>query len=277
MKPADMNVLLTGATGGIGADIASLLARGGARLLLTGRDDDKLRALLERLQDDGGVADAVAADLATIDGIERVADRATAFRGGVNVLINNAGINRFAAFDAEPSSALTEMVETNVLAPLRLTHRLLPVLRRADEAMIVNVGSILGSIGLPGQVAYASTKFALHGFSEALRRELARSAVRVVYVAPRTTDTAMNGARAREFNHRTGASTDSPAAVAERIVAGMITGRRERFIGWPERLFVKLNALLPGVVDRAVSRQAGLIDEIAADPPTLELTHGVKQ
>ncbi len=272
-----MTVLLTGATGGIGAEVAGILARGGARLLLAGRNGNKLGNLQKALEKDGAVVDTVSADLATPAGVEQVAERASGFNGGINVLINNAGMNRFGAFDEEPAAALAATFDTNVIAPLRLTHCLLPVLRRADKALVVNVGSILGSIGLPGQVAYSSSKFALHGFSEALRRELAGSPVSVVYVAPRTTDTAMNGVRAREFNQKTGASTDSPAAVAELIVESMTTGRRERFIGWPERLFVKLNALFPGAVDRAVNKQAGLLADLPVDDSTFELTSGVKQ
>ena len=154
---------------------------------------------------------------------------------------------------------------------MRLTHALLPQLERAPAAMVVNVGSIVGSIGLPGQVAYASSKFAIHGFSEALRRELAGSGVRVVYVAPRATDTAMNDAAQRAVR------SDAPERVATIIADSMRRGRRERFLGWPERLFVKLNALAPGLVDQSVSKQADLLDDPAHETSDSLPIDGVNQ
>ncbi|MEE4162607.1 MAG: SDR family oxidoreductase [Woeseiaceae bacterium] len=277
MKPDTMKVLLTGATGGIGAALAARLAEQGARLLLTGRNEAKLDRLRDRLSAKGYAVDAVAADLDDPGSLERLVEAAKRFEGGVNVLVNNAGVNRFGRFLDQPRDAVAAIVNTNVVAPMRLTHALLPQLETEPEAMIVNVGSIVGSIGLPGQVAYSSSKFALHGFSEALRRELGNSRIKVVYVAPRATDTDMNDAAQRAVNEQTGTRSDTPEHVARVIANAMHKAHRERFLGWPERLFVKVNALFPGLVDRSVSKQADLLDEPAPESsPSLRID-GVKQ
>jgi short-subunit dehydrogenase len=276
MKGGTMNVLLTGATGGIGAQTAALLATRGANLLLVARDASRLKALRSRLTRFGTTVEVVAADLATEEGRRRVAAAAHEFQGGINVLINNAGINRFDLFDRQSDKDLEAVVNINLLAPMLLTHKLLPLLQRQRMAVVLNVGSIVGSIGLPGQVAYCSSKFGMHGFSEALRRELDGSPIRVVYVAPRSTDTDMNDSLLREINELTGVRTDDTSVVARHVVDAITGARNERFIGWPERLFVKINALLPGLVDRSLKKQRRLLNGSRMTDETHAISNGVK-
>jgi short-subunit dehydrogenase len=276
MKGRDMNVLLTGATGGIGLQTAALLATRGANLLLTARDENRLNGVCNWLREFGSRVEAVAADIATADGRQRVAAAAQAYPGGIDVLVNNAGINRFDLLDRQSDQDLEAVVNTNLLAPMLLTQKLLPLLRQRQRAIVLNVGSIVGSIGMPGQVAYCSSKFGIHGFSEALRRELQGSSVKVLYVAPRSTDTDMNDPLMREMNELTGVRTDDSTAVARHIVDAITHTTRERFIGWPERLFVKLNALLPGLVDRSLQKQARLLERTPASTEPHAISHGVK-
>jgi len=276
MKGREMNVLLTGATGGIGRETATLLATRGANLLLNARDETRLNRLRDSLRAFGSRVEAVAADVATAEGRQRLVAAAQAFPGGIDVLVNNAGVNRFDLLDRQSDHDLEAVINTNLLAPMLLTQRLLPLLRQRQQAVVLNVGSIVGSIGMPGQVAYCSSKFGMHGFSEALRRELQGSSVNVVYVAPRSTDTDMNGPLMREVNEQTGVKTDDSTAVARHIVDAITNTKRERFIGWPERLFVKINALLPGLVDRSLQRQARLLDRSTVDNEPHAISHGVK-
>jgi short-subunit dehydrogenase len=276
MKGRDMNVLLTGATGGIGLQTAALLATRGANLLLTARDENRLNGVCNWLREFGSRVEAVAADIATADGRQRVAAAAQAYPGGIDVLVNNAGINRFDLLDRQSDQDLEAVVNTNLLAPMLLTQKLLPLLRQRQRAIVLNVGSIVGSIGMPGQVAYCSSKFGIHGFSEALRRELQGSSVKVLYVAPRSTDTDMNDPLMREMNELTGVRTDDSTAVARHIVDAITHTTRERFIGWPERLFVKLNALLPGLVDRSLQKQARLLERVPTGTEPHAISHGVK-
>ncbi len=276
MKGREMNVLLTGATGGIGLQTATLLATRGANLLLVGRNEGRLTGLRDGLREYGTRVEVVTADLATAEGRQHLAAAAQEFHGGINVLINNAGVNRFNLFDKQAAHDLEAVVNVNLLAPMLLTQKLLPLLKEQQNAVVLNVGSIVGSIGLPGQVAYCSSKFGMHGFSEALRRELQGSSVRVVYVAPRSTDTEMNDPLLREINELAGVSTDDTSVVARHIVDAITGRKRERFIGWPERLFVKINALLPGLVDRSVRKQAQLLERPECSNEATAISHGVK-
>jgi short-subunit dehydrogenase len=242
--------ILTGASGGIGRAIAVAVAPLCEALLLVGRD--ALR-LAESAAAAGSVARPLVADLSTPQGRDSVC------LPGMNLLINNAGTGDFSWLERQDDATLERILETNALVPMQLTRRLLPELARRPEAWVVNVGSIMGYLGYPGQAAYCASKFALRGFSEALRRELADGPVRVLHLAPRATRTAMNGAGICALNAALGVTMDEPAMVARELLALLRRPARERLLGMPERLFARINQLLPGLVDRALRRQLSTI------------------
>ena len=246
--------ILTGASGGIGRAIAAALAPYCEALLLVGRDAARLD---EARRAAGPVARTLVADLGTPAGRDAVELL------GVNLLINNAGAGDFAWLETQDDATLERIMQANALAPMQLTRRLLPELRRAGEAWIVNVGSIMGYLGYPGQSAYCASKFALRGFSEALRRELADTGVQVLHLAPRATRTAMNGAGMNSLNAELGVAMDAPEAVARQLLALLERPSRERLLGMPEALFARLNQLVPGLVDRALRRQLPTIRRYA--------------
>ena len=154
------------------------------------------------------------------------------------------------------------MLALNVGAPICLTKPLLPLLKQATSAMVVNVGSTYGSIGYPGYASYCATKFALRGFSEALRRELADTRVSVLYVAPRATRTSMNSPAAQALNDALKSNVDDPQTVAA-VIHAIAGDRRDLYLGWPERFFVRLNSLLPNLVDRGLRKQLPLIRSLS--------------
>lgn len=256
--------------------LAGSLASRGARLLLVARDPARLKAQCERLRSTGSRVEGVCADVATPGGRERIVAAARGVDGGVNVLVNNAGVNHFGSFCDQSDRDARMIFETNAVAPMLLTQQLLPILSVQPRAIVLNLGSILGSVGLPGQVAYSSSKFALHGFSEALRRELQETQIRVLYVAPRSTDTRMNDAKLREINAQMGVATDDTASVADHIVDVLRREHAERFIGWPERLLVKLNALVPSLADRLLEKQARLVADCQSTNDLMLKSEGVK-
>ncbi|WP_200821245.1 SDR family NAD(P)-dependent oxidoreductase [Oceanicoccus sp. KOV_DT_Chl] len=159
--------LLTGASGGIGAAIATALDKAGARLILVGRNQSNLNVLMENLS--GKHHTAIAADLGTDQGIDQIHQACT---DGIDYLINNAGVNYFGLLPEQSAQQLRQMLEINVLAPMLLIQSLLPTLT-TNAATIVNIGSGFGSIGFAGYCGYSASKFALRGFTESLRRELA--------------------------------------------------------------------------------------------------------
>jgi short-subunit dehydrogenase len=189
--------------------------------------------------------------------------KARSWHGGVNVLINNAGLNPFALYEDLSAEQIDLALAVNLQAPMHLCRELLPHLKAQERASIVNVGSVFGSIGYPGYVAYSTTKFAIRGFSEALRRELAGSAICVQYLAPRATRTAINSAAVESMNATLGVAMDPPERVARELVSLLTRRRASRVVGWPEKLFVRVNAILPGAVDRAVRGQLAIIEESA--------------
>jgi short-subunit dehydrogenase len=236
--------VITGASGGIGRAMAAALAPHCDSLVLVGRDAARLSSLQKN-------ATVVSADLTTAAGRDAVARAAQ----GVNLLVNNAGVSEFTSFAGQSDASMERILATNALAPMQLTRRLLPVLLAQPAAYIVNVGSIMGYLGYPGCAAYSASKFALRGFSEALRRELADTSVKVMVLAPRTTRTAMNSRALDALNAELGVAADEPGVVAGALVSLLEKPAGERLLGMPEALFARINQLAPSLVDRALRRQ----------------------
>lgn len=265
MRLAGKRFLVTGATGGIGAAVSLLLATQGARLLLTATRQNHLDQLASILSAD---TDVVTADLSTSDGRERVL-AACRSGGGIDGVVNLAGVQDFGLFSEQSEAMIAKTLTTNLLAPVLLCRELLPLLLEKPEAMILNVGSIFGSIGHPGFVSYCTSKAGIKSFTEALARELADTRVHVAYIAPRATATAMNGDRVNALNAALGNKADSPEFVAREIVRMMQGRRRLRYLGWPEKLFVGINAVLPDVVHRSLVRNLPLIKKYATQGKSL--------
>lgn len=251
----EMRVLLTGATGGIGAALAVELTDAGAFVLLHGRNRERLDEIARLC---GGRAQTVQGDLNCAEDRERVRLAAEAQR--CNVLLNNAGVNEFGIFE---QTDIERVIATNVTSPMLLTQSLLPYLTGLPAAMIVNLGSTFGAIGYPGYVVYCASKHAIRGFSESLKRELSDSRVEVIYVSPRATLTSMNAGAANDANVALGVTQDSAERVAEVIIAAMQRSQSRVQLGAVERAQVKMNALFPGVVDRAIGKQLKTIKRFA--------------
>jgi len=265
MRINDMTVLLTGGAGGIGRAIAAELLDYGASVLLVGRGAQTLNAARNELAQHEDRVATFAADIT--DPVQRgqLCDRALRWRGGINALINNAGVCNFAAFDEQPATQIDAALSVNVQAPMHLCWTLLPHFRRAPAAAIVNVGSVYGSIGYPGYAVYSATKFALRGFTEALRRELFATNVSVHYLAPRATSTNMNSPAVDRMNAELRVTVDPPQQVARQLRRMLTKQRPSAVIGAPESLFVRVNALAPGMIDKAIRKQLPAILRYAAN------------
>ncbi len=265
MKATAMRVLITGASGGIGRALAHELHGRGASVLLVGRNARTLESAAQELGGRSARVDWCAADLATADGRARVVEAASRWGGsGINVLLNNAGLGDFGTLDELDDAAIERLFAINAIAPMQLTRALLPQLRSQPMAAILNIGSVFGSLGYPGFTAYSATKFALRGFTEALRRELADSKIGVHYFAPRATKTGMNASAVDRMNVELKVAVDPPAQVAAAACAMLEAGKTGAVFGWPEKLFVRINALLPGVVDGSLRKQLPVIRRHAA-------------
>lgn len=253
-------IVLTGATGGLGEALVRQLSAAGALLLITGRNPNQL----VRLQQSAGVGcRALPADLTTPEGIEAVAQAGRDCNA--NILINNAGVGGFGLLAQQSAAAVERILATNLVAPIQLTRALLPTLSAQPSAAVVNVGSAFGRIPFAGFAAYSAAKTGLHGFSQALRRELADSSVRVIHVAPRAIDTPLNSPAVVALNRSLGNTCDDAATVAALIVRMLQQDTPDALIGFPERLFGWLNGVAPALIDRGVRGKLAVIKQHAAD------------
>lgn len=232
-------VLVTGASGGLGALVARQLADEGARVTALGRNRPNTDV------------DFLPHDLSTPAGIEAAAEDVG--QRCWDILVNLAGVQHFGPVETEDFESLVAGYMVNLVAPVRLTQAVLPGMKARGAGQIVNIGSIFGSINFAHFATYSSAKAGLRGFSQALRREVAGTGVDVTYIAPRAVRTAMVSDRVLEFAKLTQMQIDRPDATARRIVSAIRARRRDVYLGFPEAFFVRLNALLPGLVDRALS------------------------
>lgn len=243
----DKRVLLTGATGGIGKAVLQQLLICGADVVITGRDSQSL-ALLSAAAP--GRVHMYAGDLNDASNREQLLLLCQQL-GGIDILINNAGISQFGAQAEQDVSAL---INTNLITPMLLSQLFLPMLKQRQGSLL-NVGSTFGSIGYAGFTGYCASKFGLRGYTEALQRELADTGVKVLYLAPRATRTAINSAQVDALNQALGQGVDSPQYVAKAMIEQLISGKKRRYLGAPENLFVRLNALCPALVDQALGNK----------------------
>ena len=146
---------------------------------------------------------------------------------------------------------------------MQLTQALLPLLKKCKKAQIINIGSTYGSIGFPGYTAYCASKFALRGFSQTLSRELADTNISVKYLSPRATQTNLNSAEVDELNAALNSSVDSAETVAKELLSLIMQSSEERYIGWPEKLFVRINQLFPSIVSKSIIKQLPVIKRYA--------------
>lgn len=258
---AGRGVLLTGASGGIGQCLALRLAEAGATVYAVGRRADALHALAARARP--GAIRPVVADLATADGIDAVRRAVAAAPIPVSMLILGAADSRFGLFEHSSVVDVQAQVATNLVAPMLLVRALLPCLMRLPSAGIVGIGSTFGSLGYPGFAAYSASKFGLRGFLEALAREHADTPLRVQYLSPRATRTALNSPAVEAMNAELGVAVDDADLVAASLLEAIESGTRRRQLGWPERLFARLNGALPELVDRALAKQLPIVRRFA--------------
>jgi short-subunit dehydrogenase len=268
---AGSTVVLTGASGGIGAALAHDLVSRGAQLVATGRDQatlDRLRASLPAASRNR--IRTVAADLLDASGRARVLAVAREAAHPVRTLVHAAGSGSFAPFESTGPEAFEHLLQVNVVAPFALTQEFIPLLRGQPEASVVAIGSTFGHLAYPGYAAYSASKHALRGLFEALAREYADTGIRFQWLAPRATRTAFNDARVERMNRELGVAMDSPEAVAARLGAAIERRKARLQIGAPERIFVLLNALFPGLVDRALERQLPVVRNHLRSPAGAE-------
>jgi short-subunit dehydrogenase len=260
----DRVVVVTGAASGIGAALAANLASKGAFLALIDRDHLGLETVTEKARRKGCQICNYVADLSDPAAIQQLPQAIHADLGPASVLINNAGVTLTGAFEHATAEQFDSVMAINFHAPVAMVRAFLPQLRMSRSAQIVNLSSLFGIIGVPGQVAYCASKFALRGFSEALRAELLTTDIGVSVVHPggiRTNilasadigtgmdplDAAASKAGGQRFLRM------DPQKAAARIVKGIERRENRILVGADARLLELLQRLLPASYGRLLS------------------------
>ncbi len=258
--------LITGATGGIGAEIIKKLSADNNQLIIVSRNEQKLSMMIENHQSDTATFHPIAADLNTAAGIKQLIDSLNMLlenqQLSLDVIIQAAGTQTFAPFEQLDDVAIGEQIQVNLLTPMLLTRKLLPIIKRQSNSQLAYIGSTFGNIGFSNFASYCASKFGLRGFCEALRRELTETTVNVNYIAPRAVDTKMNAATMRAFAKATKMPMDQPAFVASEILKAIHANKPEHFIGRKELFFAKLNGLFPSLVGKEIIKQNKIAREI---------------
>jgi short-subunit dehydrogenase len=249
-------VLITGAAAGIGRALAERLGSRGAELILTDRDEAQLAATTDAIRRAGSAAEHHVLDVTKNASILKVRDAIHAGGGPIDVLVNNAGVVFGGAFLEIPLEKHLATFSVNVAGLVSVTHAFLADLVARPEAHLVNVASAAGLTGVPNASTYASSKWAVVGFSESLRLELARQGhrhVHVTTVCPLYVSTGLfEGARPPLFT-----SMLTPARLADEIVEGVEENRIFVRTPWLVKLVPFLNGVLPTSLFDALSTALG--------------------
>jgi short-subunit dehydrogenase len=248
--------IVTGASSGIGREVALELARNGAGVVVVARREDRLRQLVEQITALGRTVEPVVGDITDPQTRQRAIDAAQSKLGGLDILVNNAGVGALGPFEDASVQRVRRVMEINFFALVEMTRLALPLLKQGVKPMLVNVSSIVGHRGVPNRSEYSASKFAVQGFSEAIRAEFTRLGIDVLVVSPGPTGTEF-------FESEIERTTDAkwpkhkPAdvvAVARTIVRAMRGGRHEIIPYRWGKILCWLNRLSPRLVDQLMAR-----------------------
>ena len=251
------HVLITGASTGIGRELAVALARRGARLTVAARGRAALDETVRQIVAAGADALALPTDVTDPAACGRLVEQAVARFGGLDVLVNNAGISMWARFDEVTDLSIYEqLMRVNYLGAVYCTHHALPHVTKA-RGLLVAVSSLTGKMGVPTRTGYAASKHALQGFFDSLRIELEGSGVDVLVVSPGFVATEVRahafGADGKPLGaspRREDRETMPLEECVDLMVAAMERRRRELVMTRMARLGLALKLVAPSLVDR---------------------------
>ena len=229
MRVEGASVLVTGASSGIGAALAPLLAERGARVGLVARRADRLDQVLARCRRHSGEARMWVTDLGDVAAAVRVAKDADEAFGGLDILVNNAGIPKRRPVTVLTPDEVEETMRVNYLSPVNMTLALLPGMLERGRGCIVNVTSLGGRLGIKQEAAYSASKFALTGWTESMAVDLWDTAVEVRLVLPGAIDTEIWDQPGNDPPLYDGPK-ESPESVAEGIVAAIEGDTLEHYL-----------------------------------------------
>jgi len=248
---------VTGASSGIGRALALELAGRGADVIISARRQERLESLAAEIRAVGRRAEFVVGDLTDARVRQAVLDAANQHLGGLDLLVNNAGVAALGPFEDANPDRLRQIFEVNFFSLVELTRAALPLLKRGRRPLVVNVGSILGHVAIPHLSEYCAAKFAVRGFSDALRAELHGRGVDVLLVSPATVETEIWERMLEETAPTAWRSPRglTPEAVAVATVRAIRSNRREVLPGLEAKAFNLVQRLCPSLVAWVLARR----------------------
>jgi short-subunit dehydrogenase len=253
---AGCRALITGASSGIGRSLALELARQGADLVVVARRRERLQQLASEIAPMTRRCEVVVGDVTEPALREEAIACARERLGGLDLLVNNAGVGAIGPFEQASSDRLRQVMEVNFFALVEMTRLALPLLKQGRQPMIVNLGSILSHQAVPGSSEYCASKFAVRGFSQSLRAELKPAGIDVLLVSPASTQSEFWEHLVEQQGQPSFKGRPAPAdLVARRIVRAIQRGQHELFPTWSARLIAWGQRLAPGAVDWFVGKR----------------------
>jgi len=267
MDPRGKVVVITGASMGIGEALAQAFVHEDCKVVLSSRDPARLEAARARV----GAPErtlAIACDVRNREEIDSLLGLALHNFGRVDIWINNAGFGLQDSVAAMDMRACRDMFDTNLFGAIECMQAVVPVMKRQQGGMIINVSSIAGHIPLPYMAAYSATKFAMNAIGKGARMELRSSGVHVMTVCPGTiaTNFSDNVVKGKE-RFRVGGANRRRGISADRVAAAVLKAcgpeKREVIVPWQHHISVKFYQLFPWLVEWAMSRALGPADRAA--------------
>ena len=255
-KLKDKRVIITGASSGIGRELAKQLSAEGCKLIINARRKERLEELAAQLSQPQASCVIVVGDVTDRNVRARMLAAAQENFGGLDILINNAGIGAMGRFDEATEDRMRQIFEVNFFAVCEFIRESLPLLKAGHEPVIVNLSSVLGHRAVPLKSEYCASKFAIHGFSDAIRAELSQDGIDLLLVSPSTTDSeffdaAIDDPTKRDWK-KGGAM--SPEVVASRTLRAIKKRRHEIILTFGGRILVWLDRMIPGIANRIIAK-----------------------
>jgi serine 3-dehydrogenase (NADP+) len=252
MHPADKTVIITGASSGIGAATAQAFAAAGANVVLAARDEARLAAVADTI---AGRALVVPTDVSDRRAVERLVAETVAAFGGIDIVINNAGVGLAAPVAEMSANDFEQALAVDLLGPLALTQAALPHMQR-EGGQLIYVSSVVGLRALPYLGGYAAAKAALDRLTEALRVELRGSGITVTLMRPGATRTgySQNRLGSGRERRRVNARAATPEQVARAILKAAVREPRVAYVSLADRLTLAFSLLAPQLTDWMLGR-----------------------
>ncbi len=268
MNLTGKRALVTGGSSGIGLAIAEAMLNKGAKVVITGRRPDVLKAAAEGLRKGGGSVEYVAADVGREDGRAATLSFAVQKLGGLDILVNNAGGVRAGRLEDITEDEIRAMIEIDLVAPIMLARAALPELRASKDGLVVNITSGIALVAAPFYATYAGVKGGLAKFGESLRRELKGEGVHVMTVYPGATETPMMSSN--RAGPELGFTREPATAVAAAVIAGIEENAFEVIRGGEARAkMIALNREDPAALDKRFLELKSALAEAVRDHSAL--------